>query len=99
MVSKYLKKFNAAFSKKNTQTKMNCLRLTTPAARAAGSRPTDPPPLLFNRYWRISTNPDTSKKKIEPPETYAGVFYGPTELIYEEKLKFGNLRKKKFILY
>ena len=23
-----------------------------------------------------------------PPETYAGVFYGPTELIYEEKLKF-----------
>ena len=39
---------------------------------------------LFNCYWRISTNPDTSKKK-EPPETYAGVFYGPTELIYEEK--------------
>ena len=38
----------------------------------------------FNSYWRISTNPDTSKK-IEPPETYAGVFYGPTELIYEEK--------------
>ena len=38
----------------------------------------------LNSYWPISTNPDTSKK-IEPPETYAGVFYGPTELIYEEK--------------
>ena len=39
---------------------------------------------IFNSYWRISTNPDTSKKKILPPETYAGVFYDPTELIYEE---------------
>ena len=33
-----------------------------------------------------------------PPETYAGVFYGPTELIYEEKLKF-EFGEKKFILY
>ena len=39
---------------------------------------------ILNSYWPISTNPGTSKK-IEPPETYAGVFYGPTELIYEEK--------------
>ena len=51
----------------------------------------------LNSYWRISTNPDTSKKK-EPPETYAGVFYGPAELIYEKKLKF-ELGEKKFILY
>ena len=41
----------------------------------------------FNSYWPIRTNPDTSKK-IEPPETYAGVFYGPTGLIYEETWKF-----------
>ena len=34
-----------------------------------------------------------------PPETYAGVFYGPTELIYEEKLKseFGE-KKVPFVL-
>ena len=51
----------------------------------------------FNRYWLISTNPDTSKK-ISPSETYAGVFYGPTKLIYEDKLKF-ELGEKKFILY
>ena len=33
-----------------------------------------------------------------PPKTYAGIFYGPTKLIDEEKLKF-ELGEKKFILY
>ena len=32
----------------------------------------------------------TQVKKMLPPETYAGVFYGPTELIYEEKFEFGE---------
>ena len=54
--------------------------------------------LLFNRYWRISTNPDTSKKKIPALKLMQESFYGPTELIYEEKLKF-ELGEKKFILY
>ena len=40
----------------------------------------------------------TQVKKKFPPEIYAGVFYGPTELIYEEKLKF-EFGEKKFILY
>ena len=56
------------------------------------------PQEIFNSFWHIQTNPDTSKKKMLPPETYAGVFYGPTELIYEEKLKF-EFGEKKFILY
>ena len=49
---------------------------------------------MFNRSWRISTTPNTTKHFFDHFQTYKAIYYGHSELSHEEKSKFEFEEKK-----